>query len=226
MLRVYPLRTRFSPTARKVSLRCLPVVMACLVPFLQAQVDTTELTVNVPGLPTLQARSSAAPDVLAASLQTLLQDEGVCCAKDSALETDLQRVDPSSLKDVAEKLQGRHLLDDGRPIQVTTEYVTPGQASAGHLITMLTNKHAALMQWNGHIYILHGATYVWIYDEQTTSTDLRKLLLFDTRYSGSHRETSFTRGTDDANALQGFLFIEWSCSKLHFHPVGRLKTSF
>jgi hypothetical protein len=46
----------------------------------------------------------------------------------------LQSSDPKSLKDSAGKLQGRHLLSDGRPLMVTVEYLTPDQINAGHLI--------------------------------------------------------------------------------------------
>src|ERR1700722_19127389 len=75
--------------------------------------------VHVSGLPTLMARSHDPSDVLLTSLNTIVPDREVCCGKDSALEDSAQRADPTSLQDVAAKLQGRHLLSDGRPIIVT-----------------------------------------------------------------------------------------------------------
>src|SRR3984957_7433472 len=70
-------------------------------------------------LPKVTAKSQEPSDVLMASIETIVQDREVCCGKDSALEDAAQRADPSSLQDVAAKLQGRHLLSDGRPIIVT-----------------------------------------------------------------------------------------------------------
>lgn len=174
-----------------------------------AQIDSAELQVQVPNLPQLRAHSSDPSDVLATSLETIIHDPEVCCGKDSALEDSLQRSDPASLKDVAARLQGRHLLSDGRPITVTAEYLTGEQASPGHLITMATNKHAPLMQWNSHLYVVQAITYVWVADEQGgKSAEMRTLLLWDLRYSDARREISFTRGLDDASTIQGFLFIE------------------
>ena len=105
--------------------------------------------------------------MLVASLEIVFHDKEVCCGKDSALEDSVQSSNPKSLKDIANKLQGRHLLGDGRPIMVTVEYLKPEQVNGGHLIYMLTKKHAPLMMWNAHLYIVDGITYVGDVDATT-----------------------------------------------------------
>jgi hypothetical protein len=184
------------------------ILLAC---YSEAQVVSFEQEIQVAGLPQLTAKSVDPSDVLQTSLETILPDRDVCCGKDSALEDSLERSDPSSLKDVSEKLQGRHLLGDGRPIQVTTEYLTPEQVSVGHMMTMLDDKHAALMRWKSHLYVVHGVVYAWIADDQGgRSPVLRKLLLTDTRYSDSRREVFFIPGPDDAGKVQEVLFVEFA----------------
>ena len=160
-------------------------------------------------VPSLTARSTHASDVLAASLESIFQDKDICCGKNSALEDDVESADPKSLKDIVNKLQGRHLLSDGRPIMVTAEYLTPDQISGGHLIYMLTRKQTPLMMWDSHLYIVCGITYVEDVDTTTNARTyaVHKILLQDTRYSDSRRETSFDRLTDNATRVEGLLFL-------------------
>jgi len=147
--------------------------------------------------------------VLAASLEIVFNDKEVCCGKNSALEDSVQASDPKSLKDTASKLQGRHLLSDGRPIMVTAEYLTPDQVSAGHLIYMLAANHAPLMLWNSHVYIVDGVSYVENVDTGGgVSYVTHKFFLRDTRFSDSRREVSFDRVTEDAGKVQELLFLQ------------------
>ena len=137
----------------------------------------------------------------------------MCCGKDSALEDGAAAADPGSLKDVASKLQGRHLLGDGRPIKVTASFLTPDAVNSGLLITWFQNQHAALMQWDSHIYVVHGIVYMWTANYSPdgggqSGTVIHKFLLWDTRFSDSRREVVFNRDTDDLNKVQGFLFAE------------------
>jgi hypothetical protein len=167
--------------------------------------------VHIQNSPTLAARSTDPTDVLLTSLHTVFHDPEVCCGKDSALEDSARTVDPDSLKDIAEKLKGRHVLSDGREAKVTTEFFTSEQLNAGHLIVMLTEQHAPLLIWNSHLYVVRGATYDKIIDytdgyRETYS--IHKILLWDLRYSDSRRETAFDRATDDFNKVQGFLFLQ------------------
>ena len=202
-------RSAFLLPARRVVVLCLAV---CCLAF--GQTSYPEREVSIHDLPSLTARSTHASDVLATSLEIVFNDKDVCCGKNSALEDSVQSSDPKSLKDIASKLQGRHLLSDGRPIMVTAEYLTPDQISAGHLIYMLTEKHAPLMIWNSHLYVSDGVTYVETYVNSTDSSGggvvyaLHKFLLQDARFSDSRRKVSFDRLTDDLSKVQGLLFLQ------------------
>jgi len=174
------------------------------------QVAYPEKEIRVQDLPALMARSAHAGDVLTTSLEVLFNDKEVCCGKNSALEDSVESADPKSLKDIGGKLQGRHLLSDGRAFMVTTEYLTPDQVNAGHLITMIRNQHAALMMWNSDLYVVCGVTYVGTVDYSTNETAyaVHKFLLQDFRFSDSRRAVSFDRLTEDAGKVQGLLFVQ------------------
>ena len=159
------------------------------------------------------ARSHDPSDVLLTSLDTVFHDRAICCGKDSALEDSALAADPNSLKDIASKLNGRHLLADGRPIKVTAEYVAGDAVSSANLISMILNQHAALMQWNSHLYVVHGLVYMWLASSTSPEGDvsegiaIHKLLLWDTRFSDSRREVVFNRETDDWSKVQGVLLL-------------------
>jgi len=185
------------------------VLASCMAVCCFGQISYSEQEIRVDDLPSLTAKSREASDVLATSLEIIVRRKKICCAKDSALEDSVQAADPKSLKDVANKLQGRHLLSDGRPITVTAEYLTPASVNAGQLFTALTEKHAPLMMWNSHLYVVYGVTF-----EQTATQDgglidaIHKFLLFDARFSDQRREVSFDRLTDDWGKVQGLLMLK------------------
>ena len=178
--------------------------------FVPAQVYDPEQELQVHDLPSLMARSHDPAEVLLTSLDTVFHDREICCGRDSALADSAEAADPKSLKDVASKLGGRHLLSDGRPIQVTTEYLAPQDVTAGHLVVMIANQHPALMLWNSHLYVVHGVIFIRTEDWSTgdTATVIRKLLLWDTRFSDSRRSVVFDRETEDPNKVQGLLFLQ------------------
>ena len=186
-------------------------VVACLSVVCLAQAGTYVAIqqVRVSSLPVLVARSHEPSDVLRASLATVVEDKSICCGKDSALADDVTRADPLSLKDVAAKLRGRHLLSDGRPIMVTAEYLEPATINSGMLITTFHDQHALLMEWNSHLYVCYGVTYRRDYDPGTGSVvnTILKFHLLDTRYSDSRRELVFNRDTDDWSKVQGMLRV-------------------
>jgi hypothetical protein len=173
-----------------------------------AQASYPSLEVHVSDLPMLQARTKEPADVLLASLGTILQDNEVCCEKDSVLEDSAQRADPASLPDMAAKLQGRHLLSDGRPIMVTAQYIGPNAINGYLLIETLQQKHALLMLWESQLYVCYGVTYRKDYDaEGGVMYTILTFLLIDTRYSNSRRDVVFDRETDDWSKVQGVLWI-------------------
>jgi hypothetical protein len=155
------------------------------------------------------ARSHDPADVLATSLDIIVHDREICCGRDSALEDSVARADPKSLKDIAAKLQGRQLLGDGRPILVTAAYIEPDAINGGLLIATLRDHHALLLQWNLHLYVCTGVSYVKGYDSGTGAEidTVTKFLLLDTRYSDSRRELVFDRDKDDWSKVQGVLWL-------------------
>ncbi len=189
---------------------CLAMLCLSFCCFAHAQVAYPEQEVRVSDLPSLTPQSSHASDVLATSLEIVFNDKDICCGKNSALEDSVQSANPKSLKDIAAKLQGRHLLSDGRPIKVTAEYLAPNDVNAGNLIAMIQNQHPPLMEWNSHLYVVCGVTYVESVDYSTNSVAyaVHKFLLQDVRYSDSRRALTFDRLIDDASTVQGLLFFQ------------------
>lgn len=192
----------------KMLLPCL-VVWGCA----QGQVRYPDQEIQVRDLPSVTARSPHASDVMLASLETVFHDQEVCCGKDSALEDSVAAADPESLKDVASKLQGRHVLSDGHPIMVTATYVTPDVVNASLLIGWFQNQHAALLRWNSRIYVVRGIVYMWTASPtpegpRRMGTIVHKFLLWDTRFSDSRREVVFNRDADDLSKVEGFLFVD------------------
>jgi hypothetical protein len=179
----------------------------------QGQVFNRDQEISAHNLPLLTAHSQDPSDILVTSLETVFHDQEVCCAKNSALGDSARDADAKSLKDVAEKLDGRHLLPDGQPIKVTAEYVAADRISGAGLISMILHEHAALVQWNSHLYVLHDAVYRWIESGDLTSglsstTVIHKLLLWDPRFADSRRDLVLDRATDELSKLQGLLFLE------------------
>jgi hypothetical protein len=190
------------------------VVGACLAfsCIVFGQVTNQDIEVEVHGLPSLMAKSKDSTEVLLTSLDTLIHDRDICCGRDSALADSISAADPESLKDVASRIDGRHLLSDGRPTVVKATYLAP-EAINTHLITTISNQHAVLLEWNSHLYVVYGIVYVWVggYDPEGgggPAAVIHKLLLWDTRYSDSRRSVVFDHDTDDVNKLQGALLVE------------------
>ncbi len=116
-----------------------------------------------------------------------------------------------SLKDVAAKLQGRHLLSDGRPITVTATYLDAQAVHGALLIATLREKHAVLVGWNAHLYVCYGVTYREDYDANGGVMDtILRFRLIDPRYSDARREVVFDRATDDWSRVQGMLWLSFA----------------
>ncbi len=183
--------------------------------FASGQILNEDNEIQVHDLPSLMARTPHSSSVLLSSLDTVFHDHDVCCGRDSALGESAEAADPHSLKDVASKLDGRHLLGDGRPIKVNAKYVNTDAMNSGEIITTIANQHAPLMEWNSHIYVVRGVVFFWTAygggdQGYTPVTVIRKFLLWDARYSDSRREVVFDRETEDLNTVQGLLFLQWS----------------
>jgi hypothetical protein len=164
--------------------------------------------VRVGGLQLRTAQSRAPADVLVAALEAIAHDPELCCGKNSALGDAALSADPRTLKDVSSKLQGRHLLSDGRPIMVTAEYVAPNTMHPEQIIVSLLNKHAMLMEWKSHLYVLYGANFnETLYDTGVRDYAIRKLYLLDPRFSDDRRHVSFDREANDWTEVQGLVML-------------------
>lgn len=166
-------------------------------------------TLEVHDLPSLTSRTHDPTDVLLTCLDTILHDRDLCCGKDSALIDSAQAADPKSLKEIAGKLDGRHLLGDGRPIQIETDFLTPDQVAAGHLVIEIARNRAPLMMWNSRLYVVHGVVYATNvgYTTGETAYVIQRFLLWDVRFSDAKREVIFNRETEDPGKVQGLLFV-------------------
>lgn len=163
--------------------------------------------VRVTHLPTPTAQSANKTAVLATALESILQDKAVCCGKNSALE-DTVLITPQSLKELSAKLQGKHVLSDGRSVLVSAEYIAQSSITPDLMISSLMDQHALLMNWSSHFYVLYGA----IYDETVYSSGqrqfaIRKLLLLDPRFSDQRSKIEFNREIDDWEKVEGLLTL-------------------
>ena len=164
-----------------------------------------EVRVNKLALATAPSKDTTA--VIATAVEAILHDQSLCCGKDSALG-DSVLSESRTLKELSNKLQGRHLLSDGRPIMVNAEYDPQIAINSGVVIGTLQDQRAALLEWKSHVYVLYGA----VYGEDRCVSGARhysidKLLLFDPRYSDQRREAVFKRETDDLSTVQGMLTL-------------------
>lgn len=166
---------------------------------------------RVPDLPRLKARTHDRSDVLLTSLDIIFHNHEICCGRDSALEDSAQHADPRSMKDIVTKLQGRHLLGDGRPIAVSVTDMMPYSANPVAIVDQLAKRQALLLMWNSRLYVLAGALYDESYFQDGTRIDtIDKFYLLDPRYSDGRREVTFTRTKDDWNDVQGLLLLSFA----------------
>ena len=146
------------------------------------------------------------------SLDIIFHDHGICCTKDSALGDSEAAADPSSVKDIVDKLAGRHLLSDGRPVMISVLDLAPqATKNPGTVVNALRNERAMLLMWNTHLYVLYGALFDEAeYADGSLAETINQLFLLDPRYSDSRREVSFTRYKDDWNQVGGLLLLSVS----------------
>jgi hypothetical protein len=162
---------------------------------------------RVNNLPALTAASKDTSSVIAAAVEMVLHDTTLCCGKDSPLG-DSVLSEPRSLKELSGKLQGRHLLSDGRPIVVNAEYASQNSINSGVIIGALQDQRAPLLEWKSHVYVVYGA----VFGETRCHSGARRysivrLLLLDPRFSDQGREAVFNRDSDDLGKVQGLLTL-------------------
>jgi len=164
--------------------------------------------VKVASLPSAVAASTSDSAVLAASLATALMEPEVCCGRNSALEDRIPSAKGLSLKELGEKLRGKHYLGDGLSFLVADQYWPGASVKAEEILSSLMAQHPLLMDWNGHLYVLYGA----VFDEYASYSGsnyhvIHTLLLVDVRFSDRRRYVSFNRETDDWAKVSGLLAL-------------------
>ena len=129
-------------------------------------------------LPTITASSSGDHAMLVASLATVIMQSDVCCDRDSALEAQIPSGNPS-LRDLGEKLRGKHYLGTGLTIEVDDQYWSGAAVNVEDIIAALIGQRPLLLDWNGHLYVLSGVVFdEYVYSNGTTQHIL-KTLSFD-----------------------------------------------
>jgi hypothetical protein len=169
--------------------------------------------VVVPTLPPLVATSTDRSAGMAAALEIVIHDKAVCCGKDSALEDAALYASLSasvSLKELSAKIQGRHLLSDGRPIQVNAEYLVHSSVNGGWIVNTLREQRALLLEWGDRVYVVYGAIFDIARDTGSgvEAFAVHKLLLLDPRFSDRKRVTEFNRDSDDWEKVRGITVVK------------------
>jgi hypothetical protein len=163
--------------------------------------------VRVVSLPAIVATSKSESDVMAASVATAVMGPDVCCGRNSALEDEVPS-DGKSLKELGQKLRGKHYLASGQTIVVADQYWSGASVNSGNIVGSLMAQHPLLMNWEGHVYVLYGAVFdEYKYYDGTATWVIKKLSLVDTRYSDKRRYVSFDRQTDDWTKVTGILAL-------------------
>jgi hypothetical protein len=146
---------------------------------------------------------------VAAALATVIKDAGVCCGENSVLGTTPVTGSSISLREIANKVGGRHVLSDGQTVTITGEYISAATLSSDRIIVPLMKQQPMLMMWKSHIYVLYGAVY-----DDTVYTDghhdyvIHKLLLLDPSAAGPDRQATFDRQKDDWSQVEGLLLLK------------------
>lgn len=151
------------------------------------------------------ATSKSESDVMLAALSVAVMDPDVCCGRKSALE-DQAASAGTSLKELGEKLRGKHYLDGGLPCSIADQFWSGESVNAENIVSSLIAQRPLLMEWNDHVFVLYGAEF----DEYRSSNGsnmhvIQKLLLVDTRFSDKRRYISFNRQTDDWSKVTALL---------------------
>jgi hypothetical protein len=164
--------------------------------------------VRIVPLPAAVADSKSDSDVMVADVAIAVMDPDVCCGRKSALEDQAALAAGTSLKQLGEKLRGKHYLDSGETIVVTDNYWSGASVNAESIVASLVAQHPLLMDWDGHLYVVYGALFdEYAYSSGGVSDVIKKLLLVDSRYAGKRRYVSFDRQTDDWGKVTGLLAL-------------------
>jgi hypothetical protein len=156
-------------------------------------------------VPSVVAESTNDADVITASVAAAVLDGAVCCDRNSALVDQIGSITKFSLKELGEKLGGKHYLQSGSSIVIADQYWPGSSVNVGEIVGSLLTEHPLLMVWDGHLYVVYGALYDEYVSDSGIMFSIRKLWLMDTRFSDKRRNLTFDRQTDDWNKVSGLL---------------------
>ena len=158
-------------------------------------------------LPVLTASSGDSSVVLATALEIAIQNNAVCCGKDSALEETMVSK-PGNLKELNAKLEDRYRWGNTQRFVIQAKYIPQSSIDSDLILGSLFNRHALLMEWKSHFYVLYGAVFnETLYHSGARHYAIVKLLLLDPQFAGPGREVVFNRETDDLGRVQGLLAV-------------------
>jgi len=189
----------------------LLVLMFCAAAFAQTEgqpppVVLLNQEVQVSALPEIVADSRSQSDVMTASVAIAVLDPAICCGRRSALED--QTGSSRSLKDLGEKLRGKHYLDSGSSVSINDQYWSGTSVNADIIVNTLMAQRPMIMEWNSHLYVMYGVVFdEFRYNNGPDQFVIRKLELIDPRYSDARRNLVFNRQTDDWNKVTGLLAL-------------------
>lgn len=155
---------------------------------------------------TVPSKDASAP--LQAALATIFQNPELCCGPNSSLENAAATSATVSTGELAAKLEGRHVLSDGRTFVVKADLIQPATMNVTQVVAPLKENRTVLMQWNSRWYLLIGADFEeWVYDSGRRDYSIHKLRLLDFSNPSAPKEAVFDRQKDDWAKVQGLMLL-------------------
>jgi hypothetical protein len=132
----------------------------------------------------------------------------LCCGEDSAIGETPAGGTPGTLREIGDKIAGRHVLGDGTAVTIVANYFPAESISSDFIIVPLSKQQPMMMEWNAHFYVLYGA----IYDDRVFTDGrhdyvIQKLLLLDPG-KPAEPQAVFDRQKDDWSKVQGLLTLK------------------
>lgn len=165
--------------------------------------------VTVKNLHLQLARSPGETAALAGALETILDFPQLCCGRNSSIPALPTSGRSNSLQEIATKLNGKHVLSDGRPVFVAAHYFSASAITSHQIVAFLMENQTLLVQWDSHFFVLRGAVFDdKVYSDGNRDIILRKLRLFDPDATAAAHEITFDREKNQWSQVQGFLLIK------------------
>lgn len=196
---------------RRLALSTACLLLACCFAVAQSYVPPSIIAVHHQEIRLDLHPAVAAPakPAVVSAVETVLGNSQLCCGQESTLGDAPIAEEHVSLRNLGDKLAGRHTLADGRAVMISSSYVPADSVTSDRIIAPLRNHHPMLMQWNGHVYVVDGVNYDEdVYTDDHKELVIRKILLLDPSAAADSQETDFDRTKDDWSKVQGFLLLK------------------